>query len=218
MEEIRIGIAEDHDVVREGLVSLLKEQAGIKVLFDVSNGQELLEKLKIHKPHIILLDIEMPIMSGKEVLEKLKQRYPKIKIIVLSAFFQDIYIIDYVKKGVHSFLPKNYKIEKVVDAIHKVHEKGMYFDDKVSMIMAKELAEPTAPLESTELESELSEKEKTIIRMICQDKTSQEIGDHLNLSKKTIDYHRGKIMTKTHCTSVAALTTYAIQHKIISIK
>ena len=83
-EQIHIGIAEDHDVVREGLVSLLKEQEGIKVLFDVSNGQQLMEKLKTVKPHIILLDLEMPIMSGKESLEKIKQRYPKIKIIIFE--------------------------------------------------------------------------------------------------------------------------------------
>ncbi len=218
-EQIHIAIAEDHDLVREGLVSLLKDQEGIKVLFDVSNGQQLLDKLKIVKPHIILLDLEMPVMSGKEALEKIKQRYPKIKIMVLSAFFEDRFIIEYVKKGVNAFLPKNYKIEKVVDAIYKVHEVGAYFDSHVSMIMAKELSESKDGMNSTEInENELTEKEKTIIRYICQNKTSEEIAKLLNLSKKTIDYHRSKIMDKTHSSSIASLITFAVQQKLISIQ
>ncbi len=216
-EQIHIGIAEDHDLVREGLVMLLKDQAGIKVLFDVSNGQELLEKTKVTKPHIILLDLEMPIMSGKEALEKIKQRFPKIKVIVVSAFFQDNFIIEYVKRGVHGFLPKNCKIDKVVDTIHKVHEQGKYFDSRASMIIANELAEPRAYNEASEV-NELNEKEHTIIKLICQHKTSEEIASILSLSKKTIDYHRGKIMRKTNSSNVAALITYAVQHKIITIQ
>ncbi len=218
-EQINIGIAEDHDLVREGLVMLLKDQEGIKVLFDVSNGQELLERIKLTKPHIILLDLEMPIMSGKEALEKIKQRFPKIQVIVVSAFFQDSYIIEYVKRGVHGFLPKNCKIDKVVDTIYKVHEQGKYFDSRVSMIIANELVELKGSIEASEgNERELSDKERTIIKLICQNKTSEEIANILALSKKTIDYHRSKIMRKTNSSSVTALITYAVQHKIIIIQ
>jgi DNA-binding NarL/FixJ family response regulator len=218
-EQIQIGIAEDHDVVREGLVSLLKEQDGIKVLFDVSNGKELLEKLKTTKPDIILLDLEMPVISGKEAFEKIKQRYPKIKVIVLSAFSQDRYILEYIKKGVAAFLPKNYKIDKIVDAIYQVHSEGTYFDKHVSMLMAKELSEPKVlPENSENKDSDLSEREKTIIRYVCQNKTSEDIGDLLSLSKKAIDYHRSKIMAKTKSGSLADLVTYALKHKIISIE
>lgn len=218
-EQIHIGIAEDHDLVREGLVMLLKDQEGIKVLFDVSNGQELLEKVKLTKPHIILLDLEMPIMSGREALEKIKQRFPKIKVIIVSAFFQDSFIIEYVKRGVHGFLPKNCKIDKVIDTIHKVHEQGKYFDSRVSMIIANELAEPKALNETSEgNENDLNDKERTIIKLICQHKTSEEIAVILNLGKKTIDYHRAKIMRKTNSSNVTALITYAVQQKIITIQ
>jgi DNA-binding NarL/FixJ family response regulator len=124
-----------------------------------------------------------------------------------------------VKKGVNAFLPKNYKIEKVVDAIYKVYEEGAYFDSHVSMIMAKELSESKEGINSTEInENELTEKEKTIIRYICQNKTSEEIAKLLNLSKKTIDYHRSKIMDKTHSSSIASLITFAVQKKLISIQ
>jgi len=218
-EQIHIGIAEDHDLVREGLVMLLKGQEGIKVVFDVSNGQELLESIKTTKPHIILLDLEMPIMSGKEALEKIKLRFPKIKVIVVSAFFRDNFIVEYVKRGVHGFLPKNCKIDKVIDTIFKVHEQGKYFDSRVSMIIANELAEPKVANESPEEnDNDLSDKERTIIRLICQNNTSEEIAGIIGLSKKTIDYHRGKIMRKTNCNSVTALITYAVQNRIISIQ
>lgn len=215
---INIGIAEDHDLVREGLVLLLKDQKGINVLFAASNGQELIEQIKITKPNIILLDLEMPIMSGKEALEKIKLRFPKIKVIIVSAFFQDSLIIEYVKRGVHGFLAKNCKIEMLVDTIRKVDEQGKYFDSRVSMIIANELAEPKSSITGSELlENDLNEKERTIIKLICQHKTSEEIAVILLLSKKTIDYHRGKIMRKTNSSNVAALITYALQQKIISL-
>jgi DNA-binding NarL/FixJ family response regulator len=213
--QIHIGIAEDHDLVRDGLVSLLKEYKRIKVVFEVSNGQELLEKLKTTKPDIILLDIEMPVMTGKEALDKIKQSHPKLKIIVVSAFFQESHVIEYIKKGVNSFLPKDCKIDTLVEAVYAVQEQGTYFDNKISMMLAKEVTAPTN-LKKTR-EDTLSAQEINIIKLICQHKTSKEIADHFSLSKKTIEFHRSKIMRKTHSENVAALVIYAIQNKLVNL-
>jgi DNA-binding NarL/FixJ family response regulator len=214
--QINIGIAEDHHFVREGLVALLKEQEGINVVFDVANGQELLDILKTNRPDVILLDLEMPVVSGKEAFEKIRQRYPKLKVIIISAFFEEQSIIEYVKKGVNAYLPKNSKIDKIVDAIFAVHEQGAYFDNKVSMMLAKQVAEPVNT--ATNTEEEITERDRTIIKLICQNRTSKEIASHLNMGVKAVEYNRARIMRKTNSKNVTALITYAVKHRIISIQ
>src|SRR4051812_49078963 len=116
-KEISIGIAEDHPLLRFGLVSALKPHKQINVLFDVSNGKELLDKLKSTRPEILLLDIEMPVMRAQDVLEKIRTKYPKIKVIIISAFFKNNYILECFKLGVKAFLPKGDPIEKVLEVI-----------------------------------------------------------------------------------------------------
>ncbi len=214
-QDIYIGIAEDHDMVRQGLVALLKEEDGIKVLFDVSDGPQLLDRLKSAKPDIVLLDIEMPFMTGAELFGKLKQGYPNIKIIIISAFSHESAILEYIRKGANSFLPKNSSIEKVVEAIKTVYEQGAYYDNKVSIILAKEIAGSGS--NNIPQDQELSDKEISIIKLICQNKSSKEIADQLNLSKKTIDWHRAKIMRKTHSTNITGLIRYAVNNGLASL-
>lgn len=210
-DQITLGIAEDHTIVRSGLISLLKNYNRVKVIFDVANGQELLEKLRTVKPDIILLDIQMSVMSGKEALIQIKRKYPKVKIIIMTAFSDDMTIIEYIKKGVNSFLPKDCKIDLLVEAIYAVHERGTYFDQKVSTVLAKELADPASGAPD---DNELSKQDKTIIKLICENKTSKEIADILSLSQKTIEFHRSKILSRTGSKNVAALVTYAHKNKL----
>jgi DNA-binding NarL/FixJ family response regulator len=198
--QIHLGIVEDHTIVRSGLVSMLSEYEGIKIIFDVSNGEELLDKLKTTQPDIILLDIEMPVMTGKTALEKVKRKYPKLKVIIITAFSEDAHIIEFIKKGVNSFLPKDCKIDELTEAIYTVHEKGRFFNQHVSAVIAQELAEPTT---TEELEEEgLSKQEIEIIRLICENKTSKEIANHLSLTLKAIEFHRSKILRKTNSKNV----------------
>jgi DNA-binding NarL/FixJ family response regulator len=135
-KRIHLGIADDHLVLRQGLISLLKEYEHLNIVLSVNNGKELMEELKKTKPDIILLDIEMPLMNGREALEKITIQYPKIKVIMISQYFTDAYIIEFIKNGACGFLPKNCDIEKIVDAIQLVHENGEYYDNKVSSAMA----------------------------------------------------------------------------------
>ncbi len=211
--QILIGIAEDHDLVRVGLISLLKGQNRIKVALEASNGEDLLDKLKTTKPDVLLLDIEMPLMNGKEAFAKIKEKYPNMRVIVVSAHYQDSHIIEFVKKGINGFLAKNCSLEKLVETIYAVHEKEFHFDSQISILLAKELANPNETIN----EIQLSEKENNIIRLICQHKTNKEIGDILSLSSKTIEFHRSKIMRKTKSKNLAALIEYAIKKDIFRL-
>ncbi len=207
-EKINIAIAEDHDIVREGLVALLKDHPLISVLFDSSNGKELCDQLRIAKPHIIILDLEMPVMSGKEAFEKIKQKYPKIKIVIISATFNDSVIIDYLKKGASSFLYKNCKFDKLVNAIVTVHEQGVYYDEEVSKILAKEISLPAETLSKTEF----SELEINILKLIRDGLTSKEIGERLFLNNRTVEWHRSQMIKRTHTKNAPDLIAFGIKH------
>jgi DNA-binding NarL/FixJ family response regulator len=211
--QIRIGIADDHSFVREGLIELLKHRkSDIKVLFDVGNGQQLLEQLDIVQPDIILLDIEMPVMGGLTAIGKIKELYPEIKIIVVSAYFDEVTILDCVKKGVNSFLPKGINIQKIIEAIEFVFEKGRFFNEDVSSILAKQIYKAANPDENG-----LTDQEIKIIRLICNHKQSKEIATELKLTKKTVDWYRDSIFKKTGVKSVTELVVYAIKNNLIKI-
>lgn len=210
---IHIGIADDHLVLRQGLVSLLKEYDNLNIIIDVSNGKELLDALKKSKPDIILLDIEMPVMNGKEALEKIQAKYPFIKVVIMSMHFNDAYIIEFIKKGACAFLPKNCDIDKIVDAIHSVHEFGHYYDNKVSAAMAAILKKSTVEQDIV-TGTQFTKREIQIIRLICLKKTNAEIAKETNLSVRTIEGHRYNISKKTGINNTVDLVDFAARHKI----
>lgn len=206
---INIAIVDDHTFLREGLISLLKEIDEIQVLFDVSNGKEMLEKLKTHKPDIILLDIEMPVMNGKEALERLRIKHSKIKILMISQYFNDDFIIEYIRNGACGFLPKNSSIDKIVNALFSVQSSGSYYDNKVSEAMATLLKKiPLAP-ENKYLDIAFTKQEITVIKLICSKKTNPEIADELNISVRTVEGHRYNISKKTNTNNTIELIEYA---------
>lgn len=214
IKKINIAITEDHDLMRQGMIALLKEEEGINILFDVGNGRLLLDKLKITQPDIILLDIAMPEMDGKEAIEIICKLYPKIKVIIISTHYNDTHIAEMIMKGARGFLPKACDIEKVVDAIYSVYDTGFYFDNKVSKSLVHKL-QSTHNINSIISDNSLSEREVAILKLICQEKSNQEISDLVFLSKRTVEWHKNNILAKTKSKNIVGLVKYAIRHKII---
>lgn len=213
---INIAIADDHVVLREGMIALLKEYDEFQVVASVNNGKELLQALKTCKPDIILLDIEMPVMGGKEALEYIRVKYPKIKTIIMSMHFNDAYIIEFIKNGACGFLPKNCNIEKIVDAVHSVHDTGYYYDNKVSFVMAAMLKKSTiitTPASSGNNHG-FTKQELRIIKMICEHKTNNQIADELKLSVRTVEGHRYNICKKTQTNNTIDLIDYISNNNI----
>lgn len=216
MSEIKIAVADDHALVREAVKTLLESEKSIQILFEACNGRELLDKIPGNMPEIILLDIEMPILSGKEALRILKQRFNKIKVIVLTSHDQRDLIIDFIKMGASAFLPKDCNRAKLIEAILAVHTDGTYFDKKVAEVMAKELA---AGIHVTHEEGKIkfSETELSIIKMLCQLKISKEIADALNLSTRTVEWHRVNIMNALKTKDIDVLILYAIKNELVRV-
>lgn len=213
---IRIAIAEDHDLVRQGMISLLKDEEGIQFVLDAPNGLDLLEGMKKTTVDVVLLDIDMPVLNGRQTLELLRQRHPEVKVIMISMHYEDAFISEFITNGANGFLPKNSDIERVVDAIFAVWEQGYYFDNKVSKALLSRLINEKQITPSFDLDP-LNEREILVLKLACEEKTTQEIADLLFLSKRTVEGYRKVIARKTNSKNVAGLVIYAIKHGIISV-
>jgi len=132
-KKIKIGVVDDQQLFRKGLISLLNEFDDLEVVLEAENGKDLLNKLTVKDvPHILLLDIEMPIMNGIEVLQKLHDKKSQIKVIIITMHDEEEMVLHLIEKGANGFLPKSEDIENVVQAIKSVMETGYYFNDKFS--------------------------------------------------------------------------------------
>lgn len=212
----RVGLAEDHNIVRQGLVSLLKIEESTRVLFDVSNGAELLEELKKDvKPDVILLDLEMPILDGRKALEIITSKYPFIKVIILSMHTKLDFISECIAIGAHGFLSKDNDFDIIVDAIHAVIVKGFYFDENVSKSLVTELRRK--PLPTNGFTEPLNAVDIQVIQLICEGHKTPKIAELLFLSQRTIEGRRLNIYRKTQTSNLVELVVYAIKNGIYKI-
>ena len=201
-KSIRVALVDDHIVVRKGIANLLKKEAGIKIVFDVSNGQELLMELKQHEIDVVLLDIKMPIMDGKQTLKALKVNFPDVLVIMLSMFQDEAITAEYLSLGASGFLAKNCSIDETVDAIFNVHFEGKQNISKSEYLNENE--------DNSASIIELDEREKIVLSLICEGKTSDEISQHIFRSKKTVDLIRTRLMQKFEAANVIDLVRKSI--------
>jgi DNA-binding NarL/FixJ family response regulator len=210
---IRVAIADDHTILREGLVALINLQPKTRVIIEAGNGAELLESMKADpKPDVVLLDLEMPGVDGKQALKVIVNKYPDVKVLILSMHTQLDFIHESIYYGAHGFLTKDSNIEKITDAIYAVTFKGFYFDNVVSKaLVASVKQQKTIPVNT------LDEIDIQIIEMICNGKTSKEIAELVFLGERTIEGRRLRIHKKTETNNLVELVVYAIKHKIFLI-
>jgi two-component system response regulator NreC len=203
-DKIKVMIAEDHKLVREGVMSLLKEEKGISVIGDAENGKELLELIDEKEPDVVLLDLEMPVMDGIKTLAVLSKRFPKIKVIILSMYYSEEMVKDLLTKGASAYLPKACDHEILSEAIHSVLHDTYYFENT------------NTPFKPAPVNLSFTEKEIEIMKEICKGKTNKEIAVNLQISGNTVDFHRKNIYVKAEVNNAAMLTLYAVRNKIIS--
>lgn len=211
---INIAIAEDYSLFRQGISALLNEQPGIQVIMEAENGKDLLDKLRLQQPDIILMDIRMPIIDGHQALDIIRSKFRDIKVIILSMHYSETYISEFIAAGAAAFLPKNCEIEKIVETIQTVHKHGYAYDHRVSKSIAGELIK-TKKTDSQATHFHLTDREIDIIRLLCDDKTLSEIATGLHISVRTVEWHKKNIFEKIGAKSLAGLTVYAIRQGIV---
>jgi len=212
---IKLAIADDHALIRKGLASLLEEEDDLTVLFQAADGHELLTGIRKIKPHVVIMDIEMPVLNGYDTMDHISRLFPTVKVIVLSMHYDEAHVADFIARGACAFLPKNCDIDKVIEAIRAVYNQGYYFDNQVSRSMAGGLSRQHASEPRSAGNVLLTEREIEILRLACEEKTNQEIAETLAISKRTVEGHRKTILDKTNSRNVVGLVMYAIKHSII---
>ena len=219
MNEIKIVLVDDHDIVRDGLKVLLMNLSDIKVIGEVSSGRELFNLLLTIKPDVVLMDITLPKMSGIVITEKLRSEFPDIKVIMLTASVNDKSISDSFKAGALGYLPKNIKQEELIEAIREVYKGNEYIAKSTSKIISDKFLNRYKVDTSKEIKSdhELTKRELEIIELFAEGFSYKEVAEKLSISSNTVESHKKNIFEKLEINSIVDLVKYAIRQGIISI-
>jgi DNA-binding NarL/FixJ family response regulator len=214
MKLINYVIADDHQVFRQGLKLVLGDDSKLNFLGEAENGITLLKLLEKVSPDVILLDLKMPEMDGFEATREIRKRFPGIKVLILTMHDEEHFILHMLEAGANGYLLKNANPEEIQQAIHSVHETNHYFNDLVSKAMLKSLVQKNIASPDFKNAIVLSEKEITILRLICQELTSAEIGEKVFLSARTVEGIRAGMMEKIGVRNIAGLVMYAAKNGI----
>lgn len=210
---IKILIADDHAIVREGLKQIVAEETDMKVTGEAANANELFKLLDNDSWGIVVLDINMPGKSGLEALKEMKTRNIKVPVLILSMFSEDQYGLRAIKAGAAGYLKKVSAPTDLVSAIRKIVGGGKY----ISPTLAEKLADNVDVNNKKSLHQNLSDREYQIMCFISLGKSAEEIAEELAISIHTVYSYRNRILEKMHLKSNVELTQYAIQHKLIEI-
>jgi len=208
---IKILIADDHPIVRQGLKQILLEEFERPVLGEAQNCQEVLELVQKQDWDVVVLDISMPGRGGLEVLKELKQARPKLPVLILSLHPEDQYAVRALRAGAAGYMTKEVAPEELVKTIKKIREGGKYVSPTLAEKIAFDLEKETGNL----LHETLSDREYQVMMLIASGKKLSEIAEELSLSVKTIGTYRTRILEKMKMKTNAELTFYAVRHQLI---
>ena len=217
MEKIRIIIADDHTIFRQGLRMLLAQEDDMEVVGEAADGIEALELAKKHNPDIILLDIAMPTMDGVQVATTIKKHLPRIKIIVLTSYSDDQFLYEFLKLGVSGFVLKDSASQELIYSIRKSHEGMVFFDPSVSKKVMEKFTQVSGGKSDFVNYGKLSDREKEVLRLVAEGCATKEVADKLYISPKTVENHRANIMKKLNIRDRTGLTKYALRLGLIDL-
>jgi len=215
MVPIRLAIADDHRIFREGLKAFLDDYSQVDVRVEAASGRQLLDLLPHHAVDIVLMDINMPELDGLQTTAMLHQLFPQLRVLALSMFDEDKYIVGMMKAGARGYLLKSAEPDEIVDAIVAVHERGFYFNESLSTTLVKQLV-GQSPAELKH-EAELNERETEVLQLLCQELSNSEIADRLFLSVRTVEGYRTRLFEKTGARNIVGLVIYAVKKGLIQV-
>ncbi|HXB44580.1 MAG TPA: response regulator transcription factor [Puia sp.] len=211
---IKVAIADDHTLFRAGVKTALSVKKDVELIAEADNGMQLLNLLKHVEPDVILLDIQMPIMDGIQTLPEIRKLYPHVKVIILSMHNDHSMISKLMEIGANSYLTKNSDSETIYQAIKTCYEQEFFFNELTNKALLSGLRTKRNDGSSFQ-DAMLTEKELTVLKLMCEERTTKEIADIVEISPRTVEAIRDKLKTKTGSKSMAGLVMYAIKNKII---
>ena len=219
MAPFRILLADDHEVVRAGLRALLEEQSGWEVVAEAVDGRDAVEKASKLKPDAVVIDIAMPSLNGLEAVRQILKAVPNAKVLVLTMYDSDPLIQQVLQAGARGYLLKSDAARDLVSAIDALRRNKTFFTPKVSQMVLDGYLDKSPREKEAEDEPEslrLTSRQREIVQLLAEGKSSKEVASVLGLSVKTAETHRANIMRKLDCHSVTELVRYAIRNHIIA--
>ena len=219
MSTIRIALVDDHQIVRDGIRSLLSEELGIEVITEAADAQGFIDSLRTTVPNVAIVDISLPGMSGIELTKKLNVDFPDIKVVILSMHTTQEFIFNAIKAGAKGYLPKNITRAELVDAITEVNAGNEYFSKDISGIILKNYLNHVKNPEklNSVKDQELTPRELEILKLVAEGYSNLLIADKLYISVRTVESHKNHIMQKLELTTTVELVKYALKNRIIDL-
>ncbi len=214
--DIKVLIVDDHKIMREGLRFLLKDKASIKVVGEAENGREALSMVRDLTPDIVIMDIAMPDLNGMQATRMILNEFPDTRIIALSSHSGKEFVTGMFKAGASGYLLKDCAFDELLDAVKAVNAKHTYLSREISDVLVKEFVFNVHSDKETK-QDELSSREKEVLQLIAEGKSTKIIAEQLFISVKTVESHRKKIMQKLDMFTVSELTKYAIRMGFTSL-
>lgn len=211
---IKVAIADDHALFRAGVKTSLSAKKDVELIAEADNGMQLLNLLRHVEPDVILLDIQMPIMDGIQTLPEIRKLRPDAKVIILSMHNDHSMISKLMEIGANSYLTKNSDSETIYQAIKTCFEQEFFFNELTNKALLTGLRTKRTDTVGPQ-DVNLSEKEMRVLKLMCEEKTTKEIADIVEISPRTVEAIRDKLKTKTGAKSMAGLVMYAVKNGII---
>lgn len=216
-KQIRIIIADDHDVYRDGLQLLLSKDASIQVAGEAEDGRALMEMIPGIQPDIVITDLRMPVMDGVAAIGMISREYPGIKTIALSTFDSEHLIVEALEAGAVGYIIKNAQKGEITDAIRTVYEGHPYYCKSTSLRLVKMISNSNFNPYNIRETQIFTEKDKEIIKLICEEKSNKEIGEALFMSSRTVEGIRSRILEKMKVRTAAGIAIYAIKNSLYKL-
>lgn len=214
MTPIKIAIADDYKIYRDGLKLCLTADDNLQFMFEAENGEELMKLLEQQQPDVILMDLKMPLLDGVESTKLIRQKYQHIKVLVITMYDSDKFIIHLMESGANGYLLKNAAPAEIIKAIYTVHENGYYFNDLVNKALLKKLVTKNNLIPSFNLDIELTQQEQQVLVLICEEKTVAEICTQLSLSLRIVESIKQNLTEKIGVRNTAGLVMFAVKNGI----
>ncbi len=215
MANIKVLLADDHKIVRDGIKLMLEPQAGIDVVDEAETGAEVLKKIEEKVVDIIIMDINMPEMDGIQATKLLKEKHPELKVLALTMSNDDLHIRQMIQAGASGYVMKSAGRNELKEAILTIMDGKHYFSDEATQSIMLDLVKGKGK-SSTPDPIHITERELEILELIVKEFTNQEIAEKLYISSRTVDAHRRNLLQKTGARNTAGLVKYAFQHNLIS--
>jgi len=215
MGVIKVAIADDHKIFRKGVILSLRPYSAIKFVQEAENGQELLDGLAASEPDVVLMDLRMPQKDGIETTKIIAKQYPSIHIIALTMYEDERFVSHMMEIGANGYLLKSADPSEIKRAIIEVATKGYYLNNFVNRILLKKSHVRTKVIPSLNTEITLNEREREVVRYICMEFTAQEIAQKIDVSPRTVEAIKDRLMERFGAKNTAGLVFFAVKNNLI---